>query len=604
MDKFIPPNISSRTKKIMELVKEFENSDEEIDSDDSWVPDEDELLDSDHDSESEIDLGDADEDEEESVPSTLRDETEHDRTYYGKRNCMEWSSNPKSVVTQATSCNIIKVRINKLEGPALMLGQSPTPQEVWNLLFTEEMITQIVEHTNVKLEKMRSKIKNKSSPTYKITDRDEIHALLGILLLCSIFKSSRESLRSLFSTGISGRPIMRTIMTEKRCFVLTRALRFDDASTREIRVKTDPAAAVSNLFSQFIGNCQNVYSMGAHGCVDETLVPFRGRVKFLTYMPKKPAKYGIKLLCLTDAHNSYLYNAYIYCGKGTDGSILTAEEKKLKIPTQSVVRLTKCIFGTNRNITCDNWFTSLELVEELWRNKLTLVGTLRINKPQIPSEFLPNKTRKIGTSLYGFTNECTLVSYVPKKSKAVILMSSMHHTQFTDSSNNKPEIISFYNATKSGVDTLDMKCSNYSANRKTRRWPLAILYYMLAMCSSNAYTLYNIFQSTKKMSRYDFVLNLGISLAKPYMKKRLLIPNLPEDLRKSIVEALQETETRRETEASKETVIKSDKLAKRKSCRYCPYQKKRATQYKCIECETPTCLECSKKICNQCVAQM
>ena len=82
---------------------------------------------------------------------------------------------------------------------------------------------------------------------------------------------------------------------------------------RPERIKTDPTACVSNIFEKFIFNCQANYTPGAHITIDETLIPFRGRVRFLVYNPKKPAKYGMKVMGLADAHNAYLFNAYIYC---------------------------------------------------------------------------------------------------------------------------------------------------------------------------------------------------------------------------------------------------------------------------------------------------
>jgi hypothetical protein len=47
------------------------------------------------------------------------------------------------------------------------------------------------------------------------------------------------------------------------------------------------------------------------------------------YMPSKPAKYGIKFMCFTDAHSSFLHNAYIYVEKDSDGATLSEEEKKI-----------------------------------------------------------------------------------------------------------------------------------------------------------------------------------------------------------------------------------------------------------------------------------
>ena len=58
---------------------------------------------------------------------------------------------------------------------------------------------------------------------------------------------------------------------------------------------------------------------------------------------------------------------------------------------------------------------------------------------------------------FGFTVNTTIVSYVPKKGKAVIMLSTMHHDKAIDegSSKKKPEVIQYYNGTKAGVDTFD-----------------------------------------------------------------------------------------------------------------------------------------------------
>lgn len=48
------------------------------------------------------------------------------------------------------------------------------------------------------------------------------------------------------------------------------------------------------------------------------------------------------------------------------------------------------------------------------------------------------------SSMFLFADRCTLVSYVPKKNRNVILISTMHETDTIDpdtGDNNKPEII-------------------------------------------------------------------------------------------------------------------------------------------------------------------
>ncbi|CAB3249527.1 unnamed protein product [Arctia plantaginis] len=76
----------------------------------------------------------------------------------------------------------------------------------------------------------------------------------------------------------------------------------------------------------------------------------------------------------------------------------------------------------------DNWFTSVPLAEELLKPpyKLTVVGTLRSNKREIPKEIANTRSRPVGTLVFGFDKELTLVSYKPKPNKVVYLLSSTH----------------------------------------------------------------------------------------------------------------------------------------------------------------------------------
>lgn len=158
-------------------------------------------------------------------------------------------------------------------------------------------------------------------------------------------------------------------MSKYRFSSLINCLRFDDLTTRQDRLKENPLAPISDFFDSFISNSQRQYSPGAYLCIDEMLVPFRGRCKFVMYMPQKPAKYGLKIMILSDARTYYTYNAYIYHGKNSDGFGLSEQEKKMAVPTQSVLRLVQVVEGSNRNITADNWFSSIPLVETLLKKK-------------------------------------------------------------------------------------------------------------------------------------------------------------------------------------------------------------------------------------------
>ena len=90
-----------------------------------------------------------------------------------------------------------------------------------------------------------------------------------------------------------------------------------------------------------------------------------------------------------------------------------------------VLDLCEPYFNTNRIITADNYFSSIPLAKKLNENKLSFVGTLRKNKKEIPVNFLPNKSREVNSYIFGFNENLTLVSYVPKINKSVIFFLSL-----------------------------------------------------------------------------------------------------------------------------------------------------------------------------------
>lgn len=91
-------------------------------------------------------------------------------------------------------------------------------------------------------------------------------------------------------------------------------LRFESPQDCIERAKEDQLTAISSQLLSFIKTVE-CYRMRETVCVNEMLITFHGRCSFHMYMPNKPAKYGIKVMGLADAHTQYLYNACIYSGK-------------------------------------------------------------------------------------------------------------------------------------------------------------------------------------------------------------------------------------------------------------------------------------------------
>lgn len=150
------------------------------------------------------------------------------------------------------------------------------------------------------------------------------------------------------------------------------------------------------------------------------LVSFRGRCSFIQYMPQKPAKYGIKMYSMCDSQTFYTFNIIIYCGTQKPGPYETSNK-----PFDIVKTLTEPLKRTNRNVTTDNWFSSYPLAAYLSSVGLTFLGTLRKNKSKIPDIFMTeNKNLVPGGYLFGYNDTSTLVSYVTKKKKVVLDLST------------------------------------------------------------------------------------------------------------------------------------------------------------------------------------
>lgn len=168
--------------------------------------------------------------------------------------------------------------------------------------------------------------------------------------------------------------------------------------------------------------------------------------------------------------------------------------------------------------------TSVPLANYLLSKKLTLLGTIRKNKPDTPPQM--NLTpRPVQSSIFAFTKDLTIVSYVPKKGKMVHLLSSQHDDdQISKQDENKPIMILNYNKTKGGVDNSDKLIREYSCSRRTARWPYRLFMNIIDICALNAYIIYTErhpdWNKQNSARRRSFLLQLSDDLARSNMETR------------------------------------------------------------------------------------
>ncbi|CAB4055038.1 unnamed protein product [Lepeophtheirus salmonis] len=192
-----------------------------------------------------------------------------------------------------------------------------------------------------------------------------------------------------------------------------------------------------------------------------------------------------------------------------------------------------------------------------------MVGTVRKNKPELPPALLASKEREVFSPKFAFTPTTTLVSYLPKKNKNVVLLITLYRDgSISDRDDRKPIIIMDYNRNKGGVDNLDMRTIRPGClTRATREEQL--------------------------------LEQLGKALVAPPIERRKNVPRT--EASAQIVKAFQSAglSDRPDDQASTSTF----KASKRKRCQFCPKEKDNKMNNTCFKCNKYICKGCSLSYC-------
>ena len=206
---------------------------------------------------------------------------------------------------------------------------------------------------------------------------------------------------------------------------------------------------------------------------------------------------------------------------------------------------------------------------------LGLIGTVRKNRRELPSDFV-SKESDAGSSLFGFTEEATLVSYAPKKNKRVVLLSSEHTQKDAREETGNPEIIHVYNSGKGGVDHLDQVCAAYTSRKRTSRWPKCVFQHMIDVTAYNAFLLWREVTGERRLRRRQFLKMLGAELCGGGVDNTGNIAMVPR---------------------AGPNAPPQYQPGSRQRCRIC---KNKITVQRCNICELPLCIACAAHKCPTC----
>ena len=268
----------------------------------------------------------------------------------------------------------------------------------------------------------------------------------------------------------------------------------------------------------------------AYLSIDQTLYPTRAGVVFHQYNKNKPAKYALLFHSINSTEMPYTYSSTLYAGK-TPGEpnehYLTSTDDIIK---NLVSSLSNHANLQDRNISCDQFYTSIHIANWLLEKKMTAVGTIKTNRKGVGDLTKMDGIESQTTEIYWEKEKgaMTMTSYVVNtkasgKRNVLVLATANPILGVTkDDGKSKLAIIKLYDYTKGGTDIVHQKMGKYSVKPKSSKWTVFAFSYILDITRVNAATLsrLNDGKSPKAHSNQFFLFgwNLGMQLISPHLR--------------------------------------------------------------------------------------
>jgi hypothetical protein len=417
--------------------------------------------------------------------------------------------------------------------PSKIPHDCKTAADFVHLLFTDDMMDQLVQYTNAAAA-LHPRLKNSVRfQSWRRTDRQELRTLFGIFAYLGVVKVAAR--KHVWSKGMFGQAWVKNRMSRRRFDMLVTALNCAapwELSNEEItkKNKDNPFWQIKYLVQRCNENCSEYWRMGRCMSLDEGVIPFKGRHRARCYNKAKPAKYHLKKFSLNCAKTGFAYCHYFYEGKAEKRP---SHVSATAFPVWRLLRMCPELHNHQRLLATDNWFTSSQTLSIAAFFGIHTVGTIKTNRLGLESAKNPDGFPKAGvfkdSNVASFrgdimchkgvvtASECDHPCYVTswQDSDTVTLLSSYPPHEgtcvrkvlegtdpgsqhWTAQTLPRPDVVAHYNASMGGTDLHDMRLAFTRSTVKSRRWQVRVLADMFSSMMMNAFIL----KTTLKTKRY------------------------------------------------------------------------------------------------------
>ncbi|GFO01250.1 PiggyBac transposable element-derived protein 4 [Plakobranchus ocellatus] len=245
----------------------------------------------------------------------------------------------------------------------------------------------------------------------------------------------------------------------------------------------DPVHKIRPFITHLNDKFKELYSLGQNVCIDEAMIPFKGRSRFRVYMKDKPTKWGFKLYEICESGSGYVYSFEMYC----------ADKRISNKPIDVTMRLMEPILNKGHRLFLDNYYCCPALWTRLQPHQTMMVGTCRKNRLGMPADLFQGRQHQ-GDLDYRRKGQLIVTRWFDKRE--VVTLSTLHKPELRITPGRfevkeKPLAVIDYIRNMSGVDHSDQLISFFPMRRKSQKWWKKPFFHLLTLVSIQTTILLN-----------------------------------------------------------------------------------------------------------------
>ena len=162
------------------------------------------------------------------------------------------------------------------------------------------------------------------------------------------------------------------------------------------------------------------------------------------------------------------------------------------------------LLDMGHHVYFDNYNSSTDLIDLLYKRKMHACGTVRKNQKSLPIAVTQAKLKQ-GETVFYHKNNLLALKWMDKRE--MYILSGLHKatnviskkTNYKGQKVNKPQPVFLYNRYMSGVDLTDQVLQYYSFLHKSVKWSKKFFVHCLNMVILNAHILHKKYSDSKLM---------------------------------------------------------------------------------------------------------